>query len=136
MMLAMPFAFHGVFPLFGTFLFGWPGMTVYVVLAALWVYTAWALYRLDRRGWWILFVAMIALSISTFITYSRHDVIEIYRIAGYSEAQLTQLQQANIFKGFCMSWLSLICTVPFLLYLLYIRKFFRVHSAPSRGNAA
>jgi hypothetical protein len=136
MMLAMPFAFHGIFPLFGTFLFGWPGTIVYVTLTVLWVYCAWALYRLDRRGWWVLFVIMIALSVSAFITYSRHDFIEIYRIAGYSEAQLTQLRQANIFTGNYMSWLSLMCTVPVLLYLLYIRKFLRSYSAVPDGNPA
>jgi hypothetical protein len=135
MMLAMPFAFHGVFPLFGTFLFGWSGTIMYVVLAVLWLYAASALYRLDRRGWWVLFVAMITLSISTFIIYSHHDITEIYRIAGYSEAQLTQLQRANIFKGSYMSWVSLICTVPFLLYLLYIRKFFRGNKVQPWGNA-
>jgi hypothetical protein len=136
MMLAMPFAFHGIFPLFGTFLFGWPGIIVYMVLTVLWMYTAWALYRLDRRGWWVLFVVMTTLSVSAFITYSRHDLIEIYRIAGYSEAQLTQLQRVNVLNGAYISWISLICTVPFLLYLLYIRKFFRRDRALPRGNAA
>jgi MFS family permease len=135
MMLVIPFAFHGVFPLFGTILVGWAGTILYITLAVLWIYAAWALYRLDRKGWWVLFVAMIAISISTFLTYSRHDVTEIYRIAGYSEAQLDQLEKANVFAGAHMAWISLIFAVPFLVYLLYIRRYLRRDSAPARRGA-
>ncbi len=128
-MLIVPFAFRRVFPLFGILLVGWLGVIVSIVFAAVWLYAAWALYRLDRRGWWVFLVAMVILSISTLITYSRHDPMEIYRIAGYSEAQLAQIQQMNVFTRASVSWLSLIGTVPLLLYLLYIRRFFRATSA-------
>src|SRR5260370_37341773 len=52
-MLIVPFAFRLVFPLFGILLVGWLGVIVSIVFAAVWLYAAWALYRLDRRGWWV-----------------------------------------------------------------------------------
>src|SRR5260370_3417752 len=76
-MLIVPFAFRRVFPLFCIVLVGWLGGILSIVFAAVWLYAAWALYRLDRRGWWVFLVAMVILSISTLITYSRHDPMEI-----------------------------------------------------------
>ena len=87
MMLIAPLAYRGVFPFFGTFVTGPTGSAIYLVLAGLWAYAAWALYHLDRRGWWIIFVALFLFAVSAFITYSRHDVAELYRLMGTPEPQ-------------------------------------------------
>src|SRR4029077_6190658 len=95
-MLMMPLAYHGVFPLFGMFAFGALGTALYLALAA-----------------------------SCVITYSRHDPMELYRLMGYAEEQIAQIHRFSFFKRETMAWASLLYTLPFLGYLLYIRKFFR-----------
>jgi hypothetical protein len=123
MMLVIPVSFRGVMPFFGMFVVGPLGAALYVLLGLVWGYSAWALYKLDRRGWWLIVASLAVFSISGFITYSRHDVSELYSLMGYSQAQLEQLQKFNFLKGRSMAWLTLAGMTPFLGYLLYIRKF-------------
>jgi hypothetical protein len=124
LMLMMAAAYRGVVPFFGMFISGPLGSALYVVLGLLWGYSAWALYKLDRRGWWIIFATMALFGISAFVTYSRHDASELYALMGYPEAQIAQMEKFGIFKGQAMAWMTLASMVPFLGYLFYIRRFF------------
>lgn len=129
-MLLMP-AFHAVVPFFGVLLSGRVGTMVYLVLAAVWAYCTWALYRLDRRGWWIIVAAMILFCLSSVITYSRHNLGDIYVAMGYSPTQLASMQPFLGLGGRTMFWSSLIFIIPYLGYFLYIWKFF-----PDRAQEA
>ena len=124
-MLAMPVAYHSVIPFFGAFVSGLPGTVLYLVLAALWGYSAWAMYKLDPRGWWLIFVSLCLFSVSHIITYARHDVLELYRLMEYPEAQIEQLQKFSFLTDGTMVWGSLLFMAPFLGYLIYVKKFFR-----------
>jgi MFS family permease len=128
-MLIAPLAYRGVFPFFGTFATGPTGSAIYLVLAGVWAYAAWALYHLDRRGWWAIFVGLFLFAISAFITYSRHDVAELYRLMGTPEKQIAEIQKFNFLTGKAMPWMTLICTLPLLGYLVYVRKFLREDNA-------
>lgn len=123
-MLIMP-AFHSIAPFFGILLSGAAGTIFYLCLAAIWAYSAWAIYRLEWRGWWVVFVAMVLFSVSGIVTYSRHDIAELYARMGYATAQVEQMRAVGLFGHSTMAWGSWIFTVPILGYLLYIRRFFR-----------
>jgi hypothetical protein len=124
-MLLFPLLYRGILPFFGVFLSGIWGTVVCLVIAALWGYSARAIYRLEWSGWWIVTVGICLLSLSAFITYSRHDLSELYRMMGYPEEQIAQLQPfTTAFKGPMLAWSTLIMTVPFVGYLVYVRKFF------------
>jgi len=128
MFLLMPVAFHGVVPFFGTFLSGLPGSLLCLALACVWGYAAWWLYQLQARGWWLIFVAFVLFLLSSLLTYARHDPMEIYGLMGYTPAQLEQLNQFNqtgLLTSSHMTWLMVISMTPFLIYLLWIKKFFR-----------
>ena len=124
-MMLMP-AFHSAAPVFGMLLSGVAGSAFYFLLAIVWAYSAWALYRLDRRGWWTIFIALILFCVSNVITYSRHDLGEVYAMMGYPPAQIEQIQKLFSTGGSTMVWTSLVCTLPLLGFLLYIRKYFDV----------
>jgi hypothetical protein len=124
MMLVAALAYKGVVPFFGMFLVGPLGSALYVGIGLLWGYSAWALYKLDRRGWWIIFVSMALFGVSACLTYSRHDVSELYTLMGFPEAQIAQIEKFGMFKGQAMAWMTLAGVVPFLGYLFYVRKFF------------
>ena len=128
-MLIMP-AFHSVAPFFGRLLSGTNGTILYLVMAGVWAYSARAMYRLDRRGWWVIVIVMMVYALSHVITYSRHNVAELYAAMGYSAAQMAALQSFVLSRRM-MTWVALVWLLPFLGYLLYIRKFF-----PGWGGSA
>ena len=124
MMLVFPLVYHGVLPFFGVLVSGTPGSIACVILALFWGYSAWALYTLRLHGWWMVFLSMCLFSVSSIITYSRHDITETYRLMGYPEQQIALLQKSNFFQGDRMLWVMLFSVLPWLLYLLWVRKFF------------
>jgi hypothetical protein len=129
-MLAFPFCYKGFVPFFGVFLSGITGSAVCVAIALLWGYAARAVYRLELAGWWIMVVGTILFGVSGFITYMRHDLMEVYRLMGYPEAQIAQLQQLNLFHGPMLAWSTLAFAMPLVIYLLFVRRYF-IHSAAS-----
>ena len=125
MLLLMPIVAHGVMPFFGMFLTGVPGSLLCLAVAALWTYAAWWLYKLDVRGWWLILIAFLIFIVSSLLTYARHDIIEVYRLMGYPEAQIEQIQKVGLLSGHRMNWLMLFCMVPFLGYILFVKKYFQ-----------
>ena len=88
-------------------------------------YSAYAMYKLDMRGWWLNFVSFCVLGISHWVTYARQDLMEFYRLAGYADEQLEQLQKFSASSGSLVVWGTLLVALPFLGYLIYLKKFFR-----------
>lgn len=125
MMLVMPLAYNSVLPFFGVFLSGMKGTLGYLVFAGVWAWCARALYRLDARGWWLLVAGVCVFTVSNIITYSRHDVMELYALMGYPEQQLEQMKKFNFLTSGWMVWGSLVFMLPFLGYLIYVKRFFR-----------
>ena len=125
MMLIMPVMGHGVMPFFGMFLSGLPGTLFCLVIAAIWGYAAWLLYHLDVRGWWLILIAMCVFMVSALLTYAQHDIVEMYQLMGYPEAQIEQIQKSGLLMGNRMCSVTVLSVLPFLGYLLYIKKFLR-----------
>jgi hypothetical protein len=113
-----------VAPLFGTYLAGLPAVAFYTVLGAAWLWAAWALYRLDIRGWWVVLVCSVFLGTSTVITYSLRGLAEMYQRMGYSQAEV-DLMRPFIDSGLWMPVNSAIWVLAVLGYLFYIRRYFR-----------
>jgi hypothetical protein len=125
MWLLIPIVGHGVMPFFGMFLTGLPGSLLCLVMAFLWAYAAWLLYKLDARGWWLILIASLVFMVSTLVTYARHDIIEVYQLMGYPEAQIEQIRKVDLLTSHRMNWLMMFCTLPFLAYILFVKKYFR-----------
>jgi len=125
MMLVMPIIRHGVMPFFGTFLTGLPGALLCLALAGLWAYAAWLLYKLDVRGWWLILIAFVVFTVSAVMTYARHDIIEMYQLMGYPQAQIDQIKKTGLLTGNRMAWMMSFFMVPFLGYILFIKKYLR-----------
>lgn len=125
MMLMMPLTGHAVIAFFGTFLTGMPGAMLCLAGAAILGYGALALYKLNRLGWWLIFIALCAFFISNILTYARHNVTEMYRLMDYPEAQIKLIQNSGFFTGNSIMWASLFSTLLFMGYLIFIERFFR-----------
>ena len=121
----MPLMGHAVMPFFGMFLTGVPGTLLCLALAALWAYAAWLLYKLDVRGWWLILIAFVVFMVSAVLTYARHDIIEMYQLMGYPQAQIDQIQKIGLLTGNRMAWMMSFSMLPFLGYILFIKKYLR-----------
>ena len=126
-MLTMPLTTRGVLPFFGMFLTGITGSLLCLIFAAVWCGSAWLIYKLDLRGWWLLMIAACLFGVSTALTYSMHDVTEAYHLMGYPEAQIEQIKQAGM-GGNTMVWFSSFCMLPLLGYLLFIKRYFKARA--------
>jgi hypothetical protein len=122
-MLIMPFAANSVAPFFGMFITGILGTVFYLTLAALWVYSAWLLFHLDQRGWWLILIALCVFGVSAVITYSQHDIMDMYRLMGYPETQIQQIKQTGLLEGNSMSWMTGLSMLPLLGYLFFIKGY-------------
>ena len=125
MMLIMPITTHGVIPFFGMFLTGIPGAALCLALAAVWAYSAWSLYKLEQRGWWLILIVVCVSMLSTLATFAQHDMMEMYRLMDYPQAQLDQIQKSGMLVGNRMAWIMSFSMLPFLGYLLFIKKYLR-----------
>ena len=125
MMLFMSLTGLAVMPCFGVFVSGLPGALFCLVIAAVWGVAGWWLYRLDARGWWLILIAMVLFMVSALLTYAHHDIIEMYQLQGLPQAQIDQIQKIGLFTGNRMGWFTALCSLPFLGYLLFIKKYLR-----------
>ena len=125
MMLVTALTGLAVMPCFGMFISGLPGAVVCLVIAAVWGVAGWWLYRLDARGWWLILVAMVLFMVSALLTYARHDISEMYQLQGLPQAQIDQMQKVGLSTGNRMSWFTVLFTLPFLGYLLFIKRYLR-----------
>lgn len=123
MMFFWPLTGHAVMPCFGMFVSGLPGALFCVVVGAIWGVAGWWLYRLDVRGWWLILVAMVVFMVSALLTYAHHDIIEMYQLQGLPQAQIDQIQKMGLFTGNRMGCFTVLFTLPFLGYLLFIKKY-------------
>jgi MFS family permease len=124
-MVVMLFVYHAVMPFFGCLLSGLPGGILILAIIALWVYCAWAIYHLKAAGWWIALIAFGAILVSAVLTFARIDLMDMYRLMGYPEQQIEQLQRFTYFTGRNMLVLMSMSSLPFLGFLLYVKKYFR-----------
>lgn len=125
MFLLMPILGHGVIPFFGMFLTGLPGTLLCLAVAALWAYASWLLYKLDVRGWWLIVIAFLVFMVSAVMTYAHHDIIEMYQLMGYPQAQIDQIRKTGLLTGNRMAWMMVFSMMPFLGYILFVKKYLR-----------
>jgi len=131
-MLVMPVLGHCAMPFFGMFLTGIPGSLCYLAVAAVWSYAAWSLYKLRPFGWWLIFTALFVYMVSAILTFAHHDMTEMYRLMNYPEARIERMQESGLLSGNHMEWLMSLSNLPFVAYLIFIKKFF----PPSAGQNA
>ena len=125
MMLLIPLMDHFVAPFFGMLLTGIPAKLFLVFLGVLWAVAARLLYRLDSRGWWLVLITFGVGMLSTILSFARHDLLEMYRLMDYPQAQIDQIQKSGLLEGNSLVWLMAFFMASFLGYLLFIKRYFR-----------
>jgi len=121
--LCMTLTGNAVVPFFGTFLTGAAGSLLCVLLAAVWFYSAWSLYRLETPGWWLVLASLCLMMVSSIVTFARHDITEMYVAMGYSQLELAQIRKVGAAMQNSMIWFVCFWAVPWIGYLLFIKKY-------------
>jgi len=80
-------------------------------------------------------IALCVFTASALVTFAQHDTMEMYRLMGYSEAQIEQIQKTGMLVGNHMSWLMSFSVLPFIGYLFFIKKYLRRESESPRPAA-
>lgn len=122
--LAMPLTSRAVLPFFGNFLTGAPAVVLCLVMAVVWAWAAWGLYKLDLRAWWTVVAVLVLFAVSSVATYARHDIMEAYHLMGYPQAQIDQIKKFSLPTNFVL-WSILGGMIPALGYLVFLRRYFR-----------
>ncbi len=135
-LIAAPLLNRSMVPLFGRLVTGTTGTLILLVCAAAWIYLAWATYRLRISGWWMTLLVFALSSMSVAMTFFKVDLIEVYRKMGYPEQIIDQLRASGFPTGKIMAWWTVLFFALFLIYLIWIKKFFRKEAVNAPGNAA
>lgn len=135
-LLAAPLWSRSLVPLFGFLITGTQGTLILLVCAAAWFYLAWATYRLRIAGWWMTLLVFALSFASVLTTLFKVDLVEIYRQMGYSEQVIEQMRRLSFLTGKIMAWWTLLLFVLFLVYLVWIKKYFQKESGSAPRDAA
>jgi hypothetical protein len=123
-LLTIPFLYHSVVPFFGMLITGRVAACILVLCSALWFYLGWGTYRLKPAAWWLMLIVFGLSSASAAFTFLRIDLMDLYRRLGYGEEQIRMMQDLGFFTGRSAAWWSALFFFAFLLYSLWIRKYF------------
>lgn len=122
--LTLPLLHRSVVPFFGILITGRVAACILVLCSALWFYLGWGTYRLKLAAWWIMLIVFGLSSASATVTFLKIDLMELYRRLGYGEEQIRMMQDFGFLTGRAAAWWSALFFFAFLLYLLWIRKYF------------
>jgi len=130
-MLFMGF-YKWTMPFFGFIISGVTGAAVVLFIMLLSAYAAWGTYKLNIKAWWCSFFLIIALVISTAITFSRVNIWDFYEKMSFPKEQMDMMKQYGMPNNSTMVLSFGLWSLGFLGYLLYIRRYF-VHP-PNQQN--
>ena len=127
--LCIPF-YGAVIPWFGKLLDGPAGMALMLGNALLLAFLAWGLYKLKKWAWLGTIVALVVLSVSSLVTFSRVGLREMYEKMHFSEQQLQTIEDTGILDATAMPWMMGISMVVYLAYVLYVGRYFFSSQTP------
>jgi hypothetical protein len=124
-----------MFPFFGHYVTGASGRALFLVFAVLDAYLGIAFFRLKPLAWWIAIVAAPVRLLSMAVTFGRADLVQAYAKLGWSDTQLQMLNSSPLVRSHMVLWWSLISSVLFVGYILWLRRYFGTAIAPAQPEA-
>lgn len=122
--------FVGVFPLFGVFATGAAGRALMLLYGIVMLYAAWGVYGLRRSAWWLMLAVMVLMMLSSTLTMWHGDLRELYLRVGFEEQMAAQAGAMAL----RMKWVGVVSSVPWLIWVLYVRRYLPKAAAASIGT--
>jgi hypothetical protein len=82
-------------------------------------------YQIKVAAWWGLAVAIVLLGLSSYLTFSHVDVLEMYQKMGYLEAQIDLIRKQGLMSNQFILWFSTAWLPVLLGYMLWVKRLFR-----------
>lgn len=120
-LVTMPFAYAGLFPFFGIFLRGIPGILLWLGLGVVAGVSAMGLYRQQEWAWWLGLLLLVGLTVSATFTYARADLNVFYTELGLPPQQLQQIEAMGFNRPPYMIVSTLLPLLPFIVLMLWAR---------------
>jgi hypothetical protein len=124
-----------MFPFFGRYLIGAPAVVWFLAFAVLDASLAVAFLRVKAAAWWIAVMAVLVRLLSMAITFRRADLMRAYAKLGWSDAQMQVLSSSPFFRSHVFLWWSLVSSVLFFGYLLWLKRYFRITTPAKQPEA-
>lgn len=116
-------------PFFGRYLTGIVGAASCLVLAGIYAFSAFALFRVHIVGWWVAVTVIGARIVSGAITYRHGNLFQAYSRMGWNQSQLRMMGN-NPFYRSGVYW-GLGVMVIYFCYLLWIKRYFKRETPPT-----
>jgi hypothetical protein len=117
--------FGWVIPFFGHVLTGWAGAAVAIIAALIFGYLARGTYRLRKSAWWVGIVVGSVWAISSVLTFSRANTVDLFGGMDLPAEQLEMMQELYSTQNTGFVLYSHAWFVLFIGYMLYVRKYFK-----------
>ena len=123
--ISLPFSsvYGWVVPFFGILLNGASGATAVLLSALIWLLIANGFYRLKASAWWLAMTYTILWCISSALTFSRINTLEMYEKMNLPEQQIEMMGHNATHQPIMLAPI-LAFTILTLGCLLYTKKFF------------
>ncbi len=128
---------YRVLAVFGFILTGLPALVLGLALAVLLALMAPATYRLAPWAWWAA-AAFWCLGAASVVATAFHpfDWWQLYRQMGFNTEQLEQTGLGALLQSNRLVWISSVGFLPWLLYLVWVRRFFFTPAGRPAGAPA
>ena len=113
-----------VFPFFGIILKGIPGFVIALIMSVMSGTLAWGMYRLRPWSWWSTLGVVVTFSISSAISFTQIELMDLYREMDMPEEQLEMIERMGVLNNTNFLAMTATTTVLFLIYLVWIRRYF------------
>ncbi|MEA2709872.1 MAG: hypothetical protein QOF78_2473 [Phycisphaerales bacterium] len=121
---ALMSAAQGWFFAFGIILTGASGRSVAILVCAAFAIAAWLAFRRRPAGWLMAMMLFIVMPLAWISTLLRHDLMEVYRAMGMSEAELRTLSQIQGMGSWIMIIIALAVTIGAITFTIRVRRYF------------
>jgi hypothetical protein len=111
-----------VAPAFGTLITGFPAVIILLIVSAAFGYSAWGMYHMDMKVWWIALMLVIVTSVSTALTFYRMGLKGVYFAMIYPKG-IEFIREHMSFKSLLGAVLGSF-GIPIVGYLFFVRKYF------------
>ena len=126
-----------VAPFFGVLLKGVPGALLFVSISLLFGYLSWAIYKQKMAAWWATLGVIVLFGLSTIISFSVIDMIDLYREMDFPKEQLDAMERSGALD-MNIPLMMAVNMVALVGYLFWVRRFFDVlpHSQTSDSQTS
>jgi hypothetical protein len=113
---------HHVIPLFGSYVSGGAGILLCILMGGLMLYLAYGIYRLQIQAWWITVALQVFYSASNLVTTLVGNHEEMFQKMGIDQRSAAMSSALMSSPGF--KWMTILSFIPWLVWLLCIRRYF------------